>query len=210
MSITNKQYREVQKAFDYFNRELFSGEMPDVMLTFSRHNKAYGFFVPNQWREANATNPELHEIALNPDYMSERDLRSFYGTMVHEMCHLQQQEDGTAPRRCYHNKDFSKKMQACGLITSSTGEPGGKATGQKISHYIQDNGAYDKAFQNLPEDCIPSYICEGLLGETKKKVKKAKRITVKYVCPICGAALKGKPGLNIKCVDCDEFMLQHE
>ena len=206
LNITKEQYGALQSAFDYYNKELFQGELPRIMLTFSRRSKAVGFFVPRQWHtEDNTVN--THEISMNPDYMKERTFKQFYSTLVHEMCHLWQEVGGEPPRRCYHNKQFSDKMEACGLMTSNTGAAGGKRTGQNMTHYVMEGGKYEKAFEVMPKECLIPFIADGLIGN--KKVKKSTRTpAIKYVCPVCGAALKGKGGLNIKCADCDEFMLE--
>jgi hypothetical protein len=37
-------------------------------------------------------------------------------------------------------------MERVGLMPSSTGEPGGKRTGQKVSHYILADGPFARAF----------------------------------------------------------------
>ena len=128
-------------------------------------------------------------------------------TLVHEMCHLWQEQDGTAPRRCYHNKDFSKKMESVGLITSNTGKEGGKRTGQSMTHYIQAGGRFEKAYEKMPDACkIPYTTRTSLAGPAKKKIKRNKSNRVKYVCPVCGAAAWGKEGLHMICGDCMEAM----
>lgn len=205
VKVTTEQFAAVQAAFDYFNKVLFNSELPQVMLNFSRHNKALGFFVPCQWFDANNADSKRHEISLNPDYLNERTLKQSYSTLVHEMCHLQQQEDGTAPRRCYHNKDFAAKMERVGLMTSSTGAAGGKRTGQKMTHYIIDGGAFDKAFDAMDKALYLPFMCHGLLSDTAKK-KIQKNSSVSYVCPVCGATVRGKAGLQLACVDCEVIM----
>lgn len=204
LNVTKEQYGALQAAFDYFNKELFANKLPRIMLTFSRRSRALGFFVPSQWHTEDEK-ITTHEISMNPDYMQERTFEAFYSTLVHEMCHLLQEVTGEAPRRCYHNKAFASVMESIGLMTSSTGKPGGKRTGQNMTHYIIEDGPYKKAFDAMPAKCRVPFIANGLLGN--KKVKKSKRASVKYVCPICGAALRGNEGLNVKCCDCNEFML---
>lgn len=205
VKVTTEQFKAVQAAFDYFNAVLFNNELPQVMLNFSRHNKAFGFFAPCQWFDAENDDSQRHEISLNPDYLNERTLKQSYSTLVHEMCHLQQQEDGTAPRRCYHNKDFAAKMERVGLMTSSTGEEGGKRTGQHMTHYIIGGGAFDKAFDAMDKALYLPFMCRGLLSPAaKKKVKK--NSSVSYVCPVCGASVRGKEGLKIACIDCEVIM----
>lgn len=209
ITMTTEQYNALQNTFSYFNETLFANTLPNVMLTFSRHNRALGFFVPNQWTDSDTKKEKLHEISLNPDYLNVRDLKDAYSTLVHEMCHLQQEEDGSAPRRCYHNKDFAAKMERVGLITSNTGVEGGKRTGQNMTHYIEIGGAFEKAFEDLPAEYKLPFTCHGLLNGGTKKIKKASN-RVSYTCPCCGSKVSGKAGLRIMCVECDEIMETNE
>ena len=207
IQVTKEQYGALQGAFEYYNKALFENKLPNVMLTFSRHKSCVGFFVPRQWYESDNEASKHHEISINPDYLGERTLKKSMSTLVHKMCHLLQEETGTAPRRCYHNKNFAEVMEGVGLITSSTGEKGGKRTGQNMTHYILEGGAFDLAFEAMPKDLMLPFSCYGLKKPAnKKKVKKASS-TISYVCPVCGTKLRGKEGLNIKCVECDEFFL---
>ena len=127
IQVTKEQYGALQGAFEYYNKALFENKLPNVMLTFSRHKSFVGFFVPRQWYASSNESSKHHEISINPDYLGERTLKKSMSTLVHEMCHLLQEETGTAPRRCYHNKNFAEVMEGVGLITSSTGEKGASA-----------------------------------------------------------------------------------
>lgn len=205
---TIEQYTALEYLFYHFNKELFNSRLPSVLLTLSKHNKAKGYFIPKHW--SNTAQTEISEIALNPDYFYERTAKEITSTLVHEMCHLQQETDGTAPRRCYHNKDFADKMQAVGLITSSTGKEGGKRTGQNMTHYIEAGGKFEQAFEklNIEKIFLPWQPTSG--KEVKPKAPKKKKEIIKYTCPICNETVKGKKGLNLKCVECDEFLLPSE
>lgn len=207
---TQEQYKTLQGAFDYFNKALFKNSLPNVMLTLNRERNTFGYFVPSIWTDDKGTE-NWGEIALNPDYIlkdGERTDKHIYSTLVHEMCHLWQEYDGSAPRRCYHNKDFAEKMETVGLITSSDGTPNGKRTGQHVTHYVKEGGAFDKAFQAMPKELlIPCHTLFALHGDNKKKIKKARAKSVTYFCPKCGATVKGKEGTNVICGDCMEKML---
>jgi predicted SprT family Zn-dependent metalloprotease len=85
------------------------------------------------------------EIALNPSHFRSRTTAEVLSTLVHEMAHLWQHHHGKPSRASYHNKEWAVKMRALGLIPSDTGQPGGKQTGQKVSHYIEEGGAFDVA-----------------------------------------------------------------
>lgn len=204
---TVEQMNAYQNAFDYFNHKLFGDALTQVVLTLNRSRNVYGYFCPAVWTDGGEL--KAAEIALNPDFIAEGDeertIKEVYSTLVHEMCHLWQEMEGTAPRRCYHNKDFAEKMEYVGLMTSNTGKEGGKRTGQNMSHYIIENGAYDKAFAEMPaEYTLPFKTCFSM-QKNRKKVKKAPA-KVTYVCPICGQKVRGKEGLNIVCGDCKVVM----
>ena len=70
-------------------------------------------------------------------------------TLVHEMAHVWQQTYGKPPRKGYHDRQWAAKMLEVGLQPSTTGEPGGKETGQSMSHYILPGGRYAEAFAKL-------------------------------------------------------------
>lgn len=203
--VTINQYTAFQAAYDYYNNKLFSGELPQVMLTFSRHSKAYGFFVANQWNDKTGT--QVHEVALNPDYMKadSRTLLDVYSTLVHEMVHVWQYTFGNPSRPGYHDKEYSVKMEEIGLMTSNTGKVGGKRVGQKMSHYIMGGGKFEKAFDAMPDKAALPYEALGILNPAKK-AKKAKVSKVKFVCPVCGQVVWGKPDSRVMCADCQEIM----
>lgn len=205
---TIEQYKTLQNIYDYFRAQLFKPmgiELEDVMLTFSRKKNVYGFFAPGLWQ--NGQEVKKAEIALNPDEFNRENIK-IMSTLVHEMCHLWQAQDGTAPRRGYHNKDFAAKMEMVGLITSATGKEGGKRTGQNMTHYIQEGGAFEKAYYNKSAQFfhLPYAPVASLTGPAKIRVKRSGH-RVKYVCPVCGAASWGKPDMNLICGDCMTAMI---
>ena len=204
---TAEQYKALEYLFDYFNRELFNDKLPRVLLTLSKHNRANGYFIPKYWN--NKAQTEISEIALNPNFFNVRGAKLVTSTLVHEMCHLWQEEDGTAPRRCYHNKDFAKKMESVGLITSSDGTTNGKRTGQNMTHYIEDGGLFEQAYEKLDKDNIfLPWVPKG--GKEVTTKRKPRNKSTKYTCPICGEHVRGKLGLNLKCANCNEFLLPDE
>jgi hypothetical protein len=80
-------------------------------------------------------------------------------------------------------------MLEVGLTPSSTGEPGGNITGQKMNDYPTPDGAFLKALDNLPHAFkLPFISIEGLAkaetagGSSEPKPKNK----VKYSCPDCG------------------------
>src|SRR6516225_6927899 len=107
-----------------------------------------GFFVANRFSERDGQSGR-HELALNPDHFVDRTDEQICSTLVHEMCHVWQHVNGTAPSRNYHNKEWAAKMKSLGLQPSSTGAPGAKETGASISHYIIPDGAFQQSHKGL-------------------------------------------------------------
>jgi hypothetical protein len=199
---TADQFGAYGQAFDHFNRTLFDGHLPRCILNFSRHARAYGFFSPERWsRGAEHT----HEISLNPDVLN-RPLLDSMGTLVHEMVHLWQQEFGKPSRRGYHNAEWAGKMEGLGLIPSDTGQPGGKRTGQRVSHYVTEGGRFDGAFRAMPSE----YRLPWTSGQSAGSGKPKRADKIKYECVTCEVAVWGKAGLNIVCGDCGEGFRSNE
>src|SRR5919109_5594864 len=147
-AITITEYQGFQRAYDFFNRELFGGSLPQVLVTLHRHANTRGYFSPERF-SGRITEAAVHELALNPDNFTGRTDELILSTLVHEMCHVWQQTYGKAPRKGYHDRQWAAKMKEVGLQPSSTGEEGGKETGQRVSHYIIPNGRYAKAYAKL-------------------------------------------------------------
>src|SRR5438270_9025684 len=145
---TKLEYQGFQKAYDFFNKELFGGSLPQVLVTLQRHAKTYGYFSPERFR-GRIDKTAVHELALNPDGFASRTDAMILSTLVHEMCHVWQQTHGKAPRKGYHDRQWAAKMREIGLQPSSTGEEGGKETGQSVSHYMLPSGRYAKAYAKL-------------------------------------------------------------
>jgi len=145
---TQIEYGNFQTAFDWFNRELFNGELPPPYLTIVRKSHSAGYFGPDRFtaRQRKAT---VSEIALNPDGFIGHTDEQILQTLVHEMVHSWQHAKGTAPRRAYHNKEWSAKMKLVGLYPSSTGMVGGRETGQRMSDYIIPGGKFAVAYAKL-------------------------------------------------------------
>jgi predicted SprT family Zn-dependent metalloprotease len=197
-SITQKEYRAFQHAYDFFNRELFGGTLPHVLVTLQRHAKARGYFSPERFiaRVAEAT---AHELALNPDTFIGRSDEEVLSTLAHEMVHVWQQSWGTPPRKSYHDREWAAKMKEIGLQPTTTGEPGGKETGQSVTHYIIPGGAYARAYARLKAEGFQLNWQSAPIGK-EAKAKKASK--TKYTCPDCGQNAWAKPDAALICGDC--------
>lgn len=144
---TRELYAAIQHAYGYFNAHLFDNTLPDVLFTTQRQHGVMGYFAPDRWGAASGR--KCHEIAINPLYVGKATLLQLLQTLTHEMVHCWQTCQGTPSRRGYHNQEWAEKMQAIGLMPSSTGQPGGKKVGQKMNDYPIEGGPFLQAAKAL-------------------------------------------------------------
>jgi len=201
LSPTDETYRSFYEAYRFFNAELFDDELPDCLFTMQRSKRSRGYFVGERFGHRRGTEI-VDEIALNPRTFIDRTDREIISTMVHEQVHLWQFHFGKPGRRGYHNKQWAAKMNSIGLIPSHTGEPGGKQTGQSVTHYIQGDGPFDRSWKLLSDlgFTLDYQDRQAIRPATPRKLK------VRYACPLCAIHVWGKPDLQILCIVCEEQM----
>ena len=194
--ITLKEYQGFQRAYDFFNRELFAGSLPQVLVTLQRHANTRGYFSPERFK-GRVEKAAVHELALNPDTFTGRTDELILSTLTHEMCHVWQQTYGEPSRRGYHNRQWAGKMREVGLQPTSTGESGGKETGQAVTHFVIPDGRYSKAYARLAETGFALHWQSiQAIGGGKITSKN------KFTCPECGQNAWAKPGARLICGVC--------
>lgn len=204
--ITTEQFKLFDEIYQFYNKELFQGKLCDCIIITNKGKRFCGTFTPNRWKHKLKDDEQnIHEIALNPEYLDGPD-EEWQQTLVHEMVHLWQRDFGKISRAGYHNKQWADKMEEIGLMPSSTGAPGGKKTGQKMSDYIIPGGVFIEAFNRLQEKKL-KYATSPILFDGSK-LKKSRSKT-KYICP-CNNKVWGKPDLLIVCKTCDQFYVEQE
>jgi predicted SprT family Zn-dependent metalloprotease len=197
-TITEREYRAFQAAYDFFNAELFDGCLPHVLVTFQRNAKARGYFAANRFA-GRIDKTTAHELAMNPDLFSERTDESILSTLAHEMAHVWQQTHGRVPRTAYHDRQWAAKMKEIGLYPSTTGQPGGMETGQSVSHFIIPEGAYARAYAELAATGFRLNWQSRPFSADRKKKSASK---TKYTCPTCGTNAWAKPQTALICGTC--------
>jgi hypothetical protein len=94
-------------------------------------------------------------------------------------------------------------MKAIGLYPSSTGRPGGKETGHRMSHYIVTCGRFAEVLAAPAKTGwkldLESAQCAGQRAGPDGKTP--------FICPACGAKAWGKPDLQIACIPCGARMV---
>lgn len=200
-TITIREYSMLDNAFRHFNQKLFDGELPEVLVTLNRKKGANGYYWHDKFQNRE-TGDSVAEICLNPDNFEGRSDKEILSTLGHEMVHLWEYfiTDGNPSRPGYHNKVWAKKMQEIGLMPSSTGEVGGKVTGQRMTHYIIDGGQFD-----IHAD---AFLLSNKIGvqsspEIAKERAARKKTRLKYTCPDCLTNIWAKPNTVCLCGVCD-------
>lgn len=109
---------ELEDLFSKFNTRFFADQLEKPVITVSPdHTRgAYGWCTG--WKAWKAGDDEGHyEINLCAEYLN-RPFEETCGTLIHEMVHLQNLQDGvqdTSRSGTYHNKKFKEAAEAHGL-----------------------------------------------------------------------------------------------
>jgi hypothetical protein len=187
-------------AYDHLNRYLWDGTLPSYLITLQRKAKARGYFCGDGF-VARASNGTTDEIALNPDAFQGRSDRDFLSTLAHEMAHLWQHDSSAPSRTGYHNNEWADEMARIGLVASDTGRPGGKRVGQRMTHYIAEDGSFDRAASAfLAERTALEWAKAQVVGQGKAAVASARSKT-RFTCPFCRQNTWAKPGAMLACAN---------
>lgn len=212
---TIAQNTVLNDAFDYFNERLFNGEVQRTMIGFSRSKKIIGgYFSPEKWFDADDPELKIHEIQINANTMGDGDIEHLMNTLVHEMVHAWQQDNGTPSRSGYHNKEWAAKALEVGLEPKAYTAEGklipDVITGQRIDTVTIPDGPFEQALIEMPEDTMLPWLANELYFDEEKEkkpvTKQGKRS--KYTCPGCGTNAWAKPGCNLMCGDCHMDMVE--
>lgn len=177
---TPEQIGAYRVAFDHFNRMLFGGELPAVLLNFSRSEST-----------ADAIN-------LNPEHLVDRSAQEAAALLVHEMCHVWRHRNGKPSRRSYHDRAWAEKMLSLGLTPRASD---GKTTGVTMRTLVNDAGPFVDAYTTLPNADLLRWSAP--VDDQRKRVDESK---VKYTCGCSNAW--GKPGLSMKCLRCGNTFVE--
>jgi predicted SprT family Zn-dependent metalloprotease len=205
---TEEAYTELQQAYDVFNARLFNRKLPPCLITLQRKNRTYGYFAGERWNHI--AGAVTDEIAMNPAHFASRSAAEVLSTLAHEMVHLWQHHYGTPSRNSYHNREWAARMEAIGLEPSDTGEPGGKRTGQRVSHYIREGGPFAQACAELLVSGFTISWRDRAREETSGKKKGKAGVRSKYTCPGCGLNAWAKPEVVLRCGACEAELVAED
>jgi hypothetical protein len=212
ISLSLEQYKLLDNAYHFFNVKLFDNKLPECMIVLHRKKNSRGYFHAERYIEkVNKVNKKkkstksIDELALNPDDFNRPDI-AILSTLVHEMAHVWRHRcaDKKPSRGGYHDKLWANKMEEIGLMPSTTGREGGKKTGQRVTHYIVQDGEFEThCLKFLKGKAIKLSSFEMLTSSRESNKNK-----VKYSCPSCDLNIWAKPNVHVNCGDCDERLVE--
>ena len=209
---------ELQGCLTYYNRILFKGELSDCMLRLDQSGRTrLGYFKPLGY--VSKDGHLIHEIAISASHILDTDIKNVLSTLAHEMCHMARWDlFAKKTYGSYHCKKWVAIMEGVGLIPSDTGKPQGKKTGHRVSHYIQPDGPFDRASdeliqgrfsftwgqasEQLREAAIAKVTGKDTIKDNTNSKDKSKG-KVKFICPICQRPAWFAPPYSFKCTEHD-------
>ena len=196
-------------AHNFFKKYLFGDLLSGVVLALNRKTRSAGYYRPSGYVIDDSV--VVPEININPKmlFLSPEEVMSI---LVHEQSHHFQYLHGNPGRGRYHNREFAQLMEYVGLMCSATGLPGGKKTGESMSHYIIPGGRFEQAYSAMPEEYLIPFktlYYSASLQNTNGSISESRydKNKVKFMCPNCRCAAWGKPTLHISCNNCNKLSL---
>ena len=163
------QFTLLEFAFKHHNHEIFNDSLGYHLFSVNR-KEILGFFFAEE---------------LTSEHWKDK---SFHIKLMHYMLHLVQEKERTASPRGYHNKRFAVLSDKIDLPASATGLPGGRNTGQYMSHYCIPCGIADKSIEKFVTDDI-EFEAIPIIDSIPNNGKSS---WIMYQCP-CGSKAKAKP-----------------
>lgn len=171
-----------QLAFDYLNEVLFGGKLQPCVLNFATHGRSKGYFTAGRWEKSvsGLQQRKAHEISLNPTLLDE-STETILAVLSRQMVTLWQEELGAyKPHKVgYYNREHTEKLEEIGIPASVDGTTDGAKTGYRMRHWIEPEGKFRKAMEEMPERYFFPW-------KGSQKPKAPTRKMVKYGCPTCG------------------------
>ena len=189
--------KNLEELFDLFNDYLYGSELerPVISIQADKTGNAYGWCTTYKaWETSDGE--EYYEINMCAEHMR-RSFEEVCGTLIHEMAHLYNLmhdiKDCSAGQ--YHNANFKKAAEAHGLTVEKTKHGWSKTSlNDDLKEYVK---GLDYSF-DISKKADPKKI----KSKTKKKYHY-------YKCPCCEAKCYSAHVMNLKCLDCNEYMEEY-
>ena len=212
---TSRTAGYLEKIFRVLNEHYFNNEIEEPIITIQSTPRAYGHVtVAKAWSKG-TQGETRHELNIGAGTL-DRHIENLVATMLHEMVHLKNLQDGIqdcSRGGTYHNKKFKKLAESVDLIISYDERIGWSITepSDNLTEFIITQG-----WEDVKMNRNEGYSFTGgkgtPTGGTATPTPSKTSSTRKYICPCCGIKIRATKNLSgkIKCVDCDEIFLEIE
>lgn len=203
----------LNKIFDLLNAEYFENALSRPTITIQSTPRAYGHFTLNDdtWV---STLGGSHEINIGAGTLS-RPIEEICATLLHEMIHYfnhNNQVQDCSRGNTYHNKRFKQAAEQRGLIVEHSEKYGWSHTSpaEQLLDFVIENGLTDILINRNEQGFFRVGGGTGTHngGVTIGGKPPRTSSTRKYACPCCGMSVRATRTVRIKCMDCDEQMLE--
>lgn len=197
-------YEFLYKVFDFYNKELFGGLLPYVVITLEEREGVRGYFSPSSFKDGREK--LIGKFCINPKFFVPGNEWRVFSTIVHEMCHLYMKKSGENVVKGYHSKAWSALMESIGLLPTSNGKEDGKKTGFSMTHLVIKGGLFEKKTRELVEKegmkfiLFSSELKKGEEERVSEKSVPGRR--VRYSCDC--SSFWGRKGMNVHCNECNK------
>lgn len=204
MNVIGMALEELYRIFGILNRDKFDGELAEPVITIQKtRGRTLGHFtLAKVWKDKNDEESEdnaYYEINVDPRWFNSRTPADVAETLLHEMCHYYNKANNV--KDCsgnVHNKKFKSSAERVGLVVEKDKSVGWGYTSMSdelrayMNEVVKPNEEAFEYFRSVP-------VKESGGGGRKKNI-------FKYTCPKCGAEVKGKRDIVVKCGHCDVVM----
>jgi len=208
---------ELQRNFKLLNQRYFNGalERPVITIHTDLTSGSYGWITTNKvW--SSKDNNWFREINLCAEYLN-RDPALIITTLLHEMCHLYNIQNGiqdTSRSNTYHNVKFKEIAEKSGLDIEKDSKYGYCITtpSQELKELVKANvraGCFKLERMKTYRDGTPKTTTSGE-GGREKTISRTKQSSRKYICPTCGIIIRASKDVSDKilCLTCDEIFVE--
>lgn len=198
--------QNLEDLFQVFNDKYFESELAKPVITVSPNTakvNALGWCTQYKvWRDRDGEEGYF-EINICAEHLA-RPFAEVAGTMLHEMVHLYNLQNGvkdTSREGTYHNKKFKEAAESHGLMVENTEKYGWAKT-----DLTEEAKAETEDFMNFIEKTSFEIFREA--ESEKEKKGGGKSSSRKYVCPCCGLIIRATKEVKVLCFECNELLVE--
>lgn len=202
----------LEKIFRAINADSFAGKLEEPIITIQSTPTAYGHVtISKVWK---AKNEQRYELNIAADWL-ERPIENVISTMIHEMTHLYNMQNGIqdcSRGGTYHNRKFKEEAEKHMIHIEKDDKYGWTITTptDELLEYIMDKGWEDI---DMGRGCLFGFFGgkdngngkpttgtqKGTDGQGQPKKGNSRR----YQCPSCKAIVRTTKDLHIICGSCN-------